>query len=268
MPVIAEGPFHTLIGWRGGGAKWLAFKLDIIRRHPNQHGLFFTETQPFSVWDPPFSYQVEPDDTGACDAQGLPFFSLKKFEWKWVDPARPASSPQLWVNDAWQSILEVSSHDGLPELPILHQFACGEWSATMRNQGNNQLASYPKAYWAEPVGDPYPAESDRPHVPGHVDRHFVAVSSIAIRTLSDPMTGAEYPEWDTPVGELTVDLAAIRVTTNRAWRPVAAARIPDRREAGQPVVGDPSDGVYPDDFLTTTPGEMWVLCERAETASA
>lgn len=270
MSVIAEGPFHTLIGWRGGGARWLAFNLFIHRRSPDEDsGNPNDRNKPFDV----HSIACSPDES-VPSGFGV-HRSLERFRYRWNDAGEPVADPAIWINGQWQFLFGVDSHDGLPELPIVHEFDFGEWFASPRNPANEPARSRPQAEWESLAGAEYQSgDSDGLSVPDHPELRFKVASSVTLRMMSTtpawgdvcnagvrwllaPLDDPDAIPWETPFAPLVIDLTAIRVTTNnRVWRPVAAAL-----ELDEDFESDGSGN-------PTTAGRMWVLCERDEAASA
>lgn len=269
------------VGW--SGIQFVALPLDIARRSVRKDYPYPIETAGEQPWDWASDPEASPLDANPVEPWATEY--ITGFQYEYITTPTIANAVQVlhkqgWLHEGVQSI------DGLSALPDARSVP--PWTVVMCRPGDfsTVYSWYPRAEYQPIGGSTIEWNGAAVSVPDHADIAFLSAGSATLQmrgtqfvdgprqgtgffgdttgtTGADPTRlGADYTKYgvtnlfdprtgagmDYVFEPLTIDVTAIRVTRGgRSYRGVGAALVPD-------------PAPYP-----TSPGMLWVLCEKEKT---
>jgi hypothetical protein len=277
-------PFQQIVGVHWGDEKYIAFPLHIQRRSVVKNYPFpYQGAGEVGQTEQPVDWTVdhEPSPTPGAGPLGLPWY-VTGFQYEYAIGAEPREGYGGYgrLSTGGWTPRTIDAFEGVPSLPDARSVA--PWSVMffVGSTTSTVLSWWPRAEYQPIAGSPIEDFT----VPHDSDIPFVSVSSVTLQMrgvafTSGPNQGGEFDTSRDPYTDpvtpfnvktgttgpvhvsteegidhvfetLTVNVSAIRISRNgKTYAAIGAALIP-------PAV------VFP-----TSPGELWILCERESTTS-
>ncbi|TIX27294.1 hypothetical protein [Mesorhizobium sp.] len=279
---VALDPFQQIVEVHWTSVKYIAFPLLILRRsvvkdYPYPGGASGEVTSGEQPWDWTADVEDAPLDENPTTPNAVNYITGFQYEWA----VEPSPGYGAWgKNTGDWGALKIDSFEGLPSLPDVHYLT--PWTVVLSSYGttNTIFSWYPRAEFQALDGEALPDFG----IPNHESIIFQSASNATLQmrgvaftdaplqgtgffggtdgtvgrdpyspsgyyckygvtTAANPFTGEGMNHIFSP---LAIDVSGIVVSyKGKTYRGIGAAVRPET-----------------DTFAPTTPGALWILCER------